>query len=84
MENFTSVLQWAETAVLQTYFNVISIRHQFTVRIRGGHKYLMKMKEKKSAGRPFGTFRDVSKSRPELGVLPNRQVPPLQSQTPNP
>ena len=46
MENFTSVLQWAETAVLQTYFNVISIRHQFTVRIRGGHKYLMKMQKK--------------------------------------
>ena len=69
MENFTSVLQWAETAVLQTYFNVISIRHQFTVRIRGGHKYLMKM-QKKSAGRPFGTFTDVPKSRPELGVSP--------------
>ena len=69
MENFTSVLQWVETAVLQTYFSVISIKHQFTVPICWGHKYLMKM-QKKSAGRPFGTFRDVPKSRPELGVSP--------------
>ena len=78
MENFTSVLQWVETAVLQTYFSVISIKHQFTVPICWGHKYLMKMQG------VLLEHLEMSQRAVLSWEYPLRQVPPLQSQTPNP